>query len=434
MHVDHPRPEGFFMDRDAELLGGRYRLGPRIGSGGAATVHAAVDVLLGREVAVKLYRPGSQPFGRYRFGAEARLLASLSHPGLITVYDVSLEDDQSYLVMRLVTGATLRDLLDRGPLDPATVAEFGARIAEVLAYLHAREVVHRDIKPSNVLIDESGACFLADFGLARVLDAAHLTASHEIVGTPAYLAPEQVTHVDTGPPVDIFALGLVLLECLTGRTEYTGTTAETVVARLARQPRVPEGLSPEWLVVLTAMTARDPAVRPNAARCAELLGAISGRGKEVAPAASAPPPVPPAVAESSSAGAPRPRPAGPRPVHAGLIMAALGAVAAVLTAGTTTSVSGQPTESPREPARSELDNRMDPITEPLREPVVVAPNSPPTAHQPPPAAPAPATAPAPETGSAPEAAKPKPAKPKPGKPKQPNASADPTERHQPPNH
>ena len=421
------------MDRDAELLGGRYRLGPRIGSGGAATVYSAVDVLLGREVAVKLYRPGSQPSGRYRFGAEARLLASLSHPGLITVYDVCLEDDHSYLVMRLVTGTTLRGLLDRGPLDPATVAEFGARIAEVLAYIHAREVVHRDIKPSNVLIDSSGACFLADFGLARDLDAAHLTGSHEIVGTAAYLAPEQVTEVDTGPPVDIFALGLVLLECLTGRTEYTGTTAETVLARLARQPRVPEGLSPEWRVVLTAMTARDPAVRPNATRCADLLREMSGRSKEVAPAASSVlssvlSSVPPAVAESSSAGAPRLHPAGPRPVHVGLVMSALAAVAAALTAGATTNVPGDPTESPREPTRTELDNRIDPITKLPHEPATVPPNSP-QATQPP----APAAS-APETASAPEAAEPKPAKPKPSKPKNPNAPADPTGRHQPPNH
>ncbi|HWM03969.1 MAG TPA: serine/threonine-protein kinase [Actinophytocola sp.] len=383
------------MHRD-ELLGDRYRLGPQIGSGGAATVYSAVDVLLGREVAVKLYRQGSHPAGRYRFGAEARLLAGLSHPGLITVYDVCLEDDQSYLVTRLVDGTTLRDLADHGPLDPTTVAGFGARIADVLAYIHAREVVHRDIKPSNVLIDSSGACYLADFGLARVLDSAHLTGSHEIVGTAAYLAPEQVTEVDTGPPVDVYALGLVLLECLTGQPEYTGTTAEVAVARLARQPRVPEGLPPRWRSLLTAMTARDPDARPDAASCAELLRAVSGATSVL------PKEVPPRR--------------GPRAVRAGLIVAGLAAAVAALTAGATTTVPGLPTESPR---RTELDNRVEPVDNhpPRHAPGTVAP-APPARRSSPPVAPAPDAAPAPEVEK-PKPDKPKADQPKPPKPPQP---------------
>jgi serine/threonine protein kinase len=327
VHRDEGRAE------EAGLLGGRYRLGPRIGSGGVAAVHSAVDVLLGREVAVKLYHPGGNATGLYRFGVEARLLANLSHPALVTVYDVCLGDDRPYLVMRLVNGTTLRELIDRGPLESAVVAGFGARLADVLAYVHARAVVHRDVKPSNVLIDEAGLCYLADFGLAQALDTAHLTGSQEIVGTAAYLAPEQVTDVDTGAPVDVYALGLVLLECLTARTEYTGTAAETAFARLSRRPRIPEELSPAWHSALTSMTAQDPAGRPDAARCAELLRAIA-RGRTAA-LPSPPPPGPPT----------RTIPSGPRPVHAGLAVAALAAALAVLTAGATTTVPGRPSAS-----------------------------------------------------------------------------------------
>lgn len=306
-----------------KLLGGRYRLGSRLGNGGAATVYAAIDVVLGRDVAVKLYRPGSNTMSLYRFGAEARLLASLSHPSLVTLYDVNLEDDHPYLVMQLVGGITLRDLVDREPLDPVTTARHGARLAEALAHVHEHDVVHRDIKPSNVLIDRTGTCYLTDFGIARALSSAHLTASGELIGTAAYLAPEQVTDVDTGPAVDIYALGLVLLECLTGRPEYTGTTVETALARLSRQPRVPDGLAPEWRTLLTAMTAHDPANRPDAARCAEMLHDIAE--------------------ERTSTTTLLPVPARrSRLSHAGLVMAALAASLVVLTAASTTTVPGQP--------------------------------------------------------------------------------------------
>ncbi len=264
----------------ALLLGGRYRLGQVLGRGGAATVYEAFDVALGRPVAVKCFRLGSSRSSLHRFGVEARLLANMSHPGLVTVHDVSLEGEQPYLVMRLVTGATLREVLDEGPLAPKAVAGLGARLADVFAYVHTCDVVHRDLKPSNVLIDESGAPYLTDFGLARALSAAHVTPSGELVGTAAYLAPEQVADAGAGPPADVYSLGLVLLESLTGEAEYQGTTAEVAVARLSRRPRVPHSLGPGWRSVLTAMTERDPADRPTAARCAELLAAIAeGRAR-----------------------------------------------------------------------------------------------------------------------------------------------------------
>ncbi len=304
------------------LLGGRYRLGARLGRGGAATVHHGVDVVLGREVAVKLYRDMDNAVGLYRFATEARLLAGLSHPGLVAVHDVCLDGDQPFLVMQLVNGPTLRSLLDRGPFPPGAVARLGARLADVLAYIHAHDIVHRDLKPANVLVDESGACRLADFGIARAIGAAHLTASGEFVGTAAYLAPEQVTDVDVGPPVDVYALGLVLLECLTGKTEYGGTTVESALARLSRQPRIPETVPPALRSVLTGMTTQDPATRLTAARCAELLGVVA----EDLTASAAPGAVVPGAAAPASAA---PETVDPEPVSPESVGQALAAREAV---------------------------------------------------------------------------------------------------------
>jgi serine/threonine protein kinase len=308
-------------DAGGRLLAGRYRLGALAGQGGAATVHEAVDIVLGRRVAVKLYE-AVDPLGRYRFASEARLLAGLAHPGLVTVYDVSLDGDRPFLVMRLVDGPSLRDLLTRGPFEPAAVARIGVRLAEVLAYIHAHDVVHRDIKPGNILVDPSGACHLTDFGLARAMSATHLTNPGQYVGTAAYLAPEQITEPEVGPAADIYSLGLVLLECLTGQTEYTGNAAETALARLSRPPRIPETLPGSWPTVLAAMTCQDPDARPDAARCAALLAAVTdepGHTVEV----------------------PRPRVPSSRSVHTGLIVLVVAAVAAAVTAAPET-VSGRP--------------------------------------------------------------------------------------------
>jgi eukaryotic-like serine/threonine-protein kinase len=319
------------------LLGDRYRLGALLGRGGAGRVHEAVDVALGRPVAVKLYQADGNAASRYRFAAEARLLAGLSHPRLVTVYDVGLDGDEPFLVMRLVKGPTLRDLLDRGPFDPPAVARIGTQLADVLAYLHAHDVVHRDIKPSNVLVDASGACHLTDFGLARALSAAHLTVSGEFVGTAAYVAPEQITDVDTGPPADIYALGLLLLECLTGHTEYTGTAIETALARLSRPPRVPGTLPAPWQALLSAMTAQDPETRPTAAQCAEVLNATTeGRSDAAAPVSH------PVTTKLSRF---RRRPHS-RAVPAGLTALALAAAACAVAASPTTAVPGRPHNQP----------------------------------------------------------------------------------------
>ena len=316
---------------DTPLLGDRYRLVALLGRGGAGKVYEAVDIALGRTVAVKVFQDDGNPVGRYRFATEARLLAGLTHPGLVTIHDVCLDHDPPFLVMRHVNGPTLRDLLDRGPLEPRAVARVGARLADVLTHVHSHDIVHRDIKPSNVLVTDTGDCLLTDFGVARALGSAHLTATGEFVGTAAYLAPEQITDVDVGPPADIYALGLLLLECLTGRTEYTGTTVEAALARLNRPPRVPGTLPPPWRTLLTAMTAQDPAPRPDAARCAALLHAIAD--DRTATLASLP--------------IPGPRLPRPRPVHAGLTALALTAACAITVSAASTTTPGRPAGEPQ---------------------------------------------------------------------------------------
>jgi serine/threonine protein kinase len=327
------------------LLDSRYQLGPVLGRGGMATVYAATDTKLRRSVAVKLFRPGVDENTSARLETEARLLGGLSHPGLLKVYDVCIAADESYLVLQLIKGCTLRKLVNEGPMRPVVVARLGARLAETLQYVHSRPIVHRDLKPSNVLLDEDGTGYLADFGIATLIGSARLTRTGHCVGTAAYLAPEQVCDVAPGPPVDIYSLALVLLECLTGRPEYSGTEVEAAVARLHRQPRVPDWLPPGLRDVLVAMTARVPADRPDAARCVELFEEYLARPNRAADAPTQVNTMP--VPETPT----RPRPAAPvRRWHPAQVAAAGALLAGIATATlfATSSGAGQPTK-PAEP-------------------------------------------------------------------------------------
>ncbi len=257
------------------LLGDRYELGDRIGTGGAAEVYRAYDRRLDRSVAVKLVRPGADAVAEQRFTEEARLLATLSHAGLVPIYDVGRQDGddgRSYLVMRLVEGQTLAARIEAGPMPAAEVTELGAHLAGALAYVHSRGIVHRDVKPSNVLLDAEGHAFLADFGISRLLDAPHVTSTGIVIGTAAFLAPEQVRGAPAGPAADVYALGLVLIQCLTGRAEYSGGAVEAALARLHRPPIVPAGLASPLSEALSAMTAAEPDGRPAAGEIAAGLG------------------------------------------------------------------------------------------------------------------------------------------------------------------
>jgi eukaryotic-like serine/threonine-protein kinase len=260
--------------RAPALLAGRYRLHHLLGTGGMADVHEATDTRLDRRVAVKLLREvAASETDRARFLSEARLLGRLSHPHLVGVLDAGIDDERPFLVLQLVRGRTLSQALGE-PLPPSRVARLGADIAAALEHVHAAGVVHRDVKPGNVLVDEDGSARLADFGIARVVDETHHhTRTGTVMGTIAYLAPEQVAGEPVTTAVDIYALGLVLLEALTGARPYAGTSVESALARLHRPPELPATLPPQWAALLAAMTARDPAARPTAAQVAARLRA-----------------------------------------------------------------------------------------------------------------------------------------------------------------
>ncbi|MDP9436217.1 MAG: serine/threonine protein kinase, partial [Actinomycetota bacterium] len=260
-------------------VAGRYRLLELCGRGGTAEVWRALDEALGRVVAVKLVTVPTDE-GAQRAGEEARLLARLSHPSLVPVYDAGTDaDDRPWVVMELVQGETLGDTVRRGPLHPGRAATVGAAVAEALAYVHAQGLVHRDVKPGNVLVGDDGRVRLTDFGIARLVDAAKVTATGMTVGTASYLSPEQVLGERVTAAADVYALGLVLLECLTGRREYAGAAVEVALARLSRPPAVPPDLPSGWPGLLAAMTAREPAVRPSAAEVAQELRRIAAGGQ-----------------------------------------------------------------------------------------------------------------------------------------------------------
>lgn len=264
------------MDTDAGVVDDRYALLEVIGRGGMADVYRGQDRVLGREVAVKLMRHHTDERDRQRFHDEALLLAGLSHPGLVAVLDVGTSEGRPFLVMELVEGASLADLFEQGPLDPARAAAIGAELASTLAYVHDMGVVHRDVKPSNVLIDSLGRVRLADFGIAKMMsEASGLTATGQAIGTAAYIAPEQVRADPITSASDIYSLGLVLLEAMTGERAYPGPPTEAALARLTREPVIPTALPGAWQALLRQMTVTEAPLRPTAADVAGRLAGLA---------------------------------------------------------------------------------------------------------------------------------------------------------------
>jgi eukaryotic-like serine/threonine-protein kinase len=253
-------------------LPARFQVNTLLGRGPGTEIYGAYDRLLNRAVAVKLFPANPDPVACRRVADEARALDRLDHRHLVSVFDGGLHRGRPYLVMQLIRGRSLNDQLRRGPLPPALATPLIALLADGLAHVHSRGVVHRDVKPSNILLDQRAVPHLGDFGIALLAGESRVTSVDEIVGTPAYLAPEQVYGGPLGPAVDIYALGLVLLECLTGRREYgEANKLAAAIARLDRPPRIPDGLPAPLAGLLRAMTALEPAQRPTAARCADAL-------------------------------------------------------------------------------------------------------------------------------------------------------------------
>ncbi|KQR67169.1 serine/threonine protein kinase [Arthrobacter sp. Leaf337] len=260
----------------AEVLAGRYRLGEVIGRGGMASVYTARDENLGRDVALKLFAPQSADADELkRQEAEIQLLATLNHPSLVTLFDAGIdsrvpEEPRPFLTMELVEGQDLRSRIRHSPVPLDELAVIGAGVADALAYVHNLGIIHRDIKPANILLvqvrpGEPLRPKLTDFGIARIVDGTRLTATGTMVGTAAYLSPEQARGADLGPASDIYSLGLVLLECIKGAVEYPGSAIESAVARLHRAPEIPGDVPVEWATLITSMTALDPMDRPTAA-------------------------------------------------------------------------------------------------------------------------------------------------------------------------
>jgi eukaryotic-like serine/threonine-protein kinase len=274
------------------FLGGRYRLLEQIGRGSMGTVHRAWDEFLGREVAVKVIRTPLLNAENVRHDEdEVKVLARLSHPSLVTLFDAGCdlldkEQPRIYLVMELIKGPELRDRISRGPLPPLEVGQIGYDLAEGLSYVHDQGVIHRDVKPANIMMFGSHndavrvRAKLTDFGIAVMMEAP-LAGDGSFVGTAAYVSPEQAKGQPLGPPSDIYSLGLVLLECLTGVVSYPGEPLPSALARLLRAPDIPAELDQPWTRLLTAMTETEPAARPSAREVAMALDEIilSGKGR-----------------------------------------------------------------------------------------------------------------------------------------------------------
>jgi serine/threonine protein kinase len=233
-------------------------------------VYEAVDERSGTSVALKIVRSGDPEFVR-RLTQEARALERFEHPGLIRLLDTGMAGDDAYLVMQFVDGPTLAESLRKGPLGAPATAALGARMADTLAYVHEQRIVHRDVKPSNILQSAGGDAWLGDFGIAQLHDATTLTAAGTALGTVVYMAPEQLEGGHVGPSADIWSLGIVLLECLTGQRVYRGSPSEIVASRMAGPVPVPKDLPVPWKLVLGGMLDFRPEQRLSGAQVATLL-------------------------------------------------------------------------------------------------------------------------------------------------------------------
>ena len=252
------------------VLSGRYELENEIGSGGAAVVWRARDRTLHRTVAMKLLHrgPAADEGSITRFRREARAAATLNHRNAVAIYDIGTDGDDTYIVMEHVEGPGLDEAFAHRPFEPDVVAAIGFQVASALGAAHGQGLIHRDIKPANVLLSRSGLAKLADFGIAKAIGGDHttLTQAGTVVGTVAYLAPEQIRGDEVDPRADVYALGLVLYEALTGQAPFgQGTPAEVTARRLATDPPAVEEVRPDLpdglARTITRATRLDPEER-----------------------------------------------------------------------------------------------------------------------------------------------------------------------------
>ena len=261
---------------DAPLLLNRYRPRVLLARGGSAQVYQGIDETLGRQVAIKVFAAGVD-VEKYR--DELRVLAGLSHHGVVSIVDAGIDlstpsDPRPFLVMELVRGTTVRDALRQNPFTVQRVGEIGYEVAEALDYVHSQGVIHRDVSPANIMLTDYGTISsrprarLTDFGIA--IDVAYAPAPGEaITGTVAYLSPEQVRNVPLGPETDIYALGLVMLECFTDTVAFPGAHIPSALARLDTDPVISKDIPKDWRRLIGRMTQQEPLERPTAAEVAD---------------------------------------------------------------------------------------------------------------------------------------------------------------------
>ena len=274
-------------------IDGRYTIERPLGSGGMAEVSLAHDEVLDRDVALKVLRSqyaGDEEFYE-RFRREATSAAGLSHPNIVQVYDRGeTEDGTCYIAMEYVSGGTLKERLDeRGPMEPQRALAVAGQVAEALWAAHERGVIHRDIKPQNILVTDTGHLKVTDFGIARAASAATISATNAVFGTAGYLSPEQALGEPATPRSDLYSLGIVLYELLTGVVPYRADNPVAVCMKHVTEPLTPprrlDPTIPEAVDALVVkMLAKDPADRPASA--SEVLDDIEGVRR------GAPPPAP----------------------------------------------------------------------------------------------------------------------------------------------
>ncbi|WP_345497149.1 Stk1 family PASTA domain-containing Ser/Thr kinase [Nocardia callitridis] len=306
------------------MLEGRYRIDAPIARGGMSMVFRGVDTRLDRPVAIKVMDPkfAGDPQFLSRFEFEARAVAKLKHSSLVAVYDQGIDGEYPFLIMELVEGGTLRELLrERGPMPPHAVRAVAEPVLAAIGVAHAGGLVHRDIKPENVLISDSGEVKIADFGLVRAVAAANTTSASVILGTAAYLSPEQVTSGTADARSDVYSFGVLIYELLTGSVPFTGDTSLSVAyQRIENDVPSPSesinGVPPEFDELVAKATAREPAHRYADANA--MVAAL----REIAAELRLPPyrvPAPQESAEHHSAAipavppAPSPSPFGQQP-------------------------------------------------------------------------------------------------------------------------
>jgi serine/threonine-protein kinase len=365
------------MAEPPQVLGERYEIESPLGRGGMATVYRARDTVLGRTVAVKILaeRYARDARAVERFRREARAAGALNHPNVVAVYDTGAEDGTHYIVMEHVEGRTLDELLGAGPLPADEAARIGVAVSNALEAAHEKGLVHRDVKPANIILTPEGGVKVADFGIARAVEADTLTQTGTVLGTAAYISPEQAKGDPVGPPSDLYSLGCVLYQMLTGRAPFRGESSMAVAFQHVNERPVPPSKvagvpAGVEAVVLKAMAKKPKGRFPSAAAMAGALdeaasklpaGVAAPAGpeevttepmKRAKAAATAPikTPPPPRGGDTAVMTAP---PVEARPVDwrkRRLVFAGIGAAALVAVLGLILVFSSDPIEAPpREP-------------------------------------------------------------------------------------